>query len=315
MVEVQLSGAFPRSEKLVATTRAFERGKANQDDVNASLREDNLSLASLQKDSALDFCVDGQLNWQDLLRPFSELFTGIEPGRLTRWFDNNTFYRAPIVTGKISFKGGNVDKFFRADAYPKNGQKKVVLPSPFAFAALAENKDPSSFKAIVDEFSHALRDLTKSLGALGYSCFQFSEPSLCAKMRTEEDFAIARNGIQTCAKGLAGKTILHTYFADASRAIVGLIDFPVDFIGIDFYATSLDAFPDVRFNRGLVCGCLDGRNSLMETPKEIHGFITKVREKLEPKGLVVAPNSDLDFLPQSVAEKKVRLLGKIRELS
>ncbi|HUK50279.1 MAG TPA: hypothetical protein VLV18_04530, partial [Terriglobales bacterium] len=192
MVESHLTGAFPRSEKLVATTRTFERGKATQDDVDAALRQDNLSLAALQKDSCLDYSVDGQLNWQDLLRPFSELFTGIEPGSLTRWFDNNTFYRAPIVTGKIAFKGGKVDKFFRTDAFPTNSQKKAILPSPFTFAALAENKDQSSFTEIVDTFAHALKDLLRTLRTMGYNAFQFNDPSLCSKSRSQDEFKIAR---------------------------------------------------------------------------------------------------------------------------
>ena len=314
MVETHLSGAFPRSEKLVAATRAFERGKGTEADVEANLRQDNLSLARLQREEALDFSVDGQLNWQDLFRPFSELFTGIKPGSLTRWFDNNTFYRAPLITGKVSFKGHKPDKFFRADSFPKTSRKKAILPGPFTFGALTETSASSPPPDVVDEFSHALRDLISSLQGMGYDCFQFNDPCLCAKGRTGDDFNLAKNGIETCTRGLTAKSILHTYFADSSQMVNSLLDSSVDYIGIDFYATSLDALAELSFNKGLVCGCIDGRNSLIETPDEVKDFVSEVREKLEPKDLVVAPNTDLDYLPQLVAEKKVRLLGKIRGL-
>ena len=108
--------------------------------------------------------------------------------------------------------------------------------------------------------------------------------------------------------------MLHTYFGDSSKAIEALLDYSVDSIGVDFYATSLDSLAKVDFNKGLACGCIDGRNSLLESPNEIKDFVSKARDQLEPKNLVIIPNCDLDFLPQSVAEKKVRLLGQIRGL-
>ena len=314
MVEAHLSGAFPRSEKLVAATRAFERGKGSQDEVETILKQDNSSLANLQHDAALDYSVDGQLNWQDLFRPFSELFSGIEPASLTRWFDNNTFYRAPLVKGKINFKGDYTSKFFRADAFPTSSRKKAVLPGPFTFATLSENAASSRRADLVDEFSHALRDLIKSLQGVGYQCFQFNEPSLCAKSRTEDDFSVAKHGIETCAKGLAGQSMLHTYFGDSSKAIEALLDYSVDSIGVDFYATSLGSLTNVDFNKGLGCGCIDGRNSLLESPNETRDFISKARVRLEPKKIIIIPNCDLDFLPLPVAEKKVRLLGQIKGL-
>jgi len=313
MVEVHLSGAFPRSEKLVAATRAVERGKAKQSDVEAILREDNSSLAGLQKEATLDAAVDGQLNWHDLFRPFSDLFTGIQPGSLTRWFDNNTFYRAPVVSGKVSFKGGKVESFFRQDAFPRTSRKKAILPGPFTFATLAENNTGSSTSDLIDEVSHALRDLIKSLQASRYEIFQFNEPCLSAQ-RNDDDFKTAQNGFETCAKGLSGTSVLQTYFGDASKAAEKLLNYPVDSIGVDFYATSLDSFANVDFNKGLGCGCIDGRNSLLEEPNEIKKFVLKAREDLEPKSIFVSPNCDLDFLPQPVAEKKVRLLGQVKGL-
>ena len=40
--------------------------------------------------------------------------------------------------------------------------------------------------------------------------------------------------------------------------------------------------------------------------------MTKVRDSVEPRQLYVGPNCDLEFLPFSVAERKVRLLGEVR---
>ena len=137
MVEAQLTGAFPRSEKLVEATRAVTRGKTSQAEVDAIFDEDLASLVELQNSVSLDILVDGQLNWQDLFRPFSAIFTGVELGGLTRWFDNNTFYRKPNITQKISYKGTDLERYFRHKLLPLNSSKKAILPGPFTFAALA----------------------------------------------------------------------------------------------------------------------------------------------------------------------------------
>jgi len=314
MVEVHLSGVFPRSEKLIDATRAAVRGNLPQAEVDAALRRDIESLVSLQEESDLDALVDGQLNWQDLFRPFNELLTGIDPGSLTRWFDNNTFYRKPIVVGKVSLKTRNLQQYFRSDLLPKVSAKKAILPGPFTFAQLSENRTYSSLSDLANDLARALQGVVTALQERGYGYFQFNEPSICAASRTQPELEIAKHAYETCAQGIGGKSIIQTYFGDASRVIETLLDFPVDSIGIDFYATSLDSLKEYDFNKVLGCGCVDGRNSLLETPTELKTFVSRVRESLEPSDIYITPNCDLEFLPQTVAEKKVRLLGETKRL-
>jgi methionine synthase II (cobalamin-independent) len=91
-----------------------------------------------------------------------------------------------------------------------------------------------------------------------------------------------------------------------------LLDFPVDGIGVDFYATPIDSLADCDFNKELGCGCIDGRNSLLETAQGLRGFLEKVKAVVEPRGIVLCPNCDLDFLPRPIAEKKVQVLAEAK---
>ncbi len=127
MVEAHLTGIFPRSEELVQATRAAVRGKISPTDLEAAFRHDLDALAQLQSDCGLDYVVDGQLNWQDLFRPFSNLFTGITLGSLTRWFDNNAFYRKPIIVDKIM---------------PSKAKPPTILPKQLAPRFDAEEGNP-----------------------------------------------------------------------------------------------------------------------------------------------------------------------------
>lgn len=313
-METQLSGAFPRSEKLVEMTRAAVRGKASRADVEGSLYHDVTALSRLQDDARLKSLIDGQLDWQDLFRPFVDLFTGLQAGGLTRWFDNNTFYRKPIVTAKVAFKGTGLAQYFHGNLLPTNAVRKAILPGPFTFATLCDNRAYPTRAELMNDLAHALRDVVLALGKLGYSSYQFNEPAICAKTVTDPELKIGQQAFETCTKGIDGETTLHTYFGDASSGIDSLLDYPVDAIGIDFYATSAGDLNGLDFGKKMSCGCIDGRNSLLESPTDVARFVATILEKVAPKGLVLNPNCDLDFLPRTVAEKKVRLLASVSAL-
>jgi 5-methyltetrahydropteroyltriglutamate--homocysteine methyltransferase len=308
LIETQLSGAFPRSERLVEATRAAVRGKATQADVQETLDRDIVALGQLQDDAQVKRIVDGQLDWQDLFRPFVHIFSGLEVGGITRWFDNNTFYKKPIVTAKVTFKDTGLTQYFHGNLLPTKTVRKAILPGPFTFATLCDNRAYRTGTELMIDLAHALREVVLELGKLGYSSFQFNEPAICAKTVTDSDLRTGKQAFEVCAKGIAGETALHTYFGDASSVINSLLDYPVDSIGIDFYATSAGDLTDIDFSKRINCGCIDGRNSLLESPNDVAKFAATVLEKVAPKGLILTPNCDLDFLPRSVAEKKVRLL-------
>jgi 5-methyltetrahydropteroyltriglutamate--homocysteine methyltransferase len=311
MVDAKLTGGFPRSEKLVAATRAAVRGNLSQVNLTQVLEEDVRSLASLQEHAGLNALIDGQLNWQDLFRPFSEVFTGIEPGGLVRWFDNNTFYRRPIITQKVSYRGDKLKHYFRVDLLPKGARKKAILPGPFTFALMSENRTHRPLPDLVDDLAHSMREAVKTLRALGYEDFQYDEPCLCESSRTQSDFQIAKQGLETCAQG---KGLLHTYFGDAGRSIDQFLDYPVEALGVDLYSTPLDSLKGRSCSKALVCGCVDGRNSLLESPNQLSEIVQQLRDELQPPNITIAPNCSLEFLPHAVAEKKVDLLGKARKL-
>jgi 5-methyltetrahydropteroyltriglutamate--homocysteine methyltransferase len=313
VVEVHLTGQFPRSEALVEATRAAVRGKISPSDLEAAFHGDLAALVRLQSDAGLGYFVDGQLNWQDLFRPFSVLFTGIKPGALARWFDNNTFYRKPIMVGKVGFSNVDLNHYFRSNLLPASASKKAILPGPFTFAVMSEGGTYGSFAELVGDIAHELRETVAELQKVGYGYFQFDEPSLCAKNRTGNELDIARHAFEVCAQGIGAKTAVQTYFGDAGPVIDALLDCPVDCIGLDFYATSIDTLREHSFTKELACGCIDARNSLLESPEDLLQFLIRVREDLEPKSLSICPNSDLAFLPYPIAEKKVRLLSEIKK--
>lgn len=315
MTDAHLTGIFPRSEKLIQITRAAARGKASRSEVDAIIRGDVQALVELQTAAGFGYVTDGQLNWQDLFRPFSVLFTGIQLGSLTRWFDNNTFYRKPIIGEKVRWGSVDSAQYFRRDLLPKGVAKKAILPGPVTFAFMSENKTKSSIADLVDDIAHALKGLVGELSKAGYVFFQFNEPALCNGNVKKDDLELAANAFDTCSNGVSGKKCVQTYFGDASGIAAALLDFAVDFVGLDLYATPIEPLLELDFNKGLGCGCLDGRNSLLESPEDLRELIVKIRDELEPKDLFICPNCDLEYLPYPIAEKKVQVLSSTNRMA
>lgn len=313
-MEAHLTGAFPRSEALVELTRAAARGKVSENELEDGFRKEVLQLVMLQTEAEIDSVVDGQLNWQDLFRPFSEILTGIRPGSLTRWFDNNTFYRKPTIVEKVRYGGGSLDRYFRHNLLPKDRPRRAVLPGPYTFALLSQNIAYQSFEDLIDDLAHALRDVATKLKIAGYQYLQFNDPSICVSEPSQDQLAAVRQAYEVLAKGMDAKTVLHTYFGDAGSIIEFALDLPTDSIGIDFYATSVDSLSEHDFTKELECGCLDARNSLLETPDGLKKLIVRIQDAVRPKGISVATNCDLDFLPYGVAARKLNLLATAKKI-
>jgi 5-methyltetrahydropteroyltriglutamate--homocysteine methyltransferase len=179
------------------------------------------------------------------------------------------------------------------------------------FALASENRAYGSLSDLVDDIAKSLRTTVKALQEAGYEQFQFNEPSITEPNRNKSELESAEHAYETCAQG---KGLLHTYFGDASPVIDALLDFPVEGIGIDFYSTSIKALREHAFNKTLGCGCIDGRNSLLESPDQLKGIVLNAQEQLQPRDVYLTPNCDLDFLPPPVAEKKVQVLSETRRL-
>ena len=305
LLPAQLTGIFARSKELIRATRDLDRRRTTFEELEKIRRADVKKIISLQKD--FEFVVDGNLRWQDLLRPFTKA-AGIELGPLTRFFETNTFYRRPIIQDKIKFDPKEIEKYFYLDLLPTN--KKIILPGLVTFYGLSENQYYKKGFMIV--LADILSQVVKYLVQQGVKAIQFSEPFLAyrGKQLTDKGFAMAKDAYQIIADAKNNAEIsLHTYFGDFT-AILKVLKFPVDSITIDLTATDLEKLK-FETDKKIGLGCIDSANSLFENPKETIKFVSTLIKKLKLNKFFVCPTCDLDFLPEPVAEKKVAILRKV----
>jgi 5-methyltetrahydropteroyltriglutamate--homocysteine methyltransferase len=312
VAEAHLTGIFPRSEALIAATRALERGRGDRAALERLFEEETRRLVALQAEYGLDFVTDGQLRWQDLLRPLSDALPGVHAGPVTRWFDNNSFYRRPVIEGPLVPVGGAVlgqTSLGALDGRPW----KAILPSPSAFVALSEDRRYGGDAALLADAAEVIRAEATGLVAAGCRYVQFSDPVLVARPR-EGALAPARRALARVTEGLGVRTGLHTCFGDAGPLLAELLEFPVDDVGIDLFATDADRLAGRAGNKGLLIGALDARNSLLEDAAETAETVRRVADRLHAGSIAVVPNCELEFLPYEVAVAKVRRLGEVKRL-
>jgi methionine synthase II (cobalamin-independent) len=86
-------------------------------------------------------------------------------------------------------------------------------------------------------------------------------------------------------------------------------------VGVDFTQTSLNSIDGIKFGeKALGCGCVDGRNSLIEPAEWISDFCFEAIQTLRPNGVVVQPSSELKYLPRTYADEKIKSIGEACKL-
>lgn len=314
LIDAYLTGISPRGEALIGATRAFERGSIPESALEGAFREDAGALVRLQSELGMGYISDGMLRWQDLLRPFALRWRGLEVGPLARWFDNNAFYRRPIIAGEVGADpdGSSLRPFLELGALPKGRKWKAILPSPYAFARLSEDRFYGDLAELAMAIADALHREAEALVRMGFGYIQFSEPRLAyGGAPGRDEAAIAIDAISRAARGLGARTCLHVYFGDASPLLADLADLPVDDIGIDL--TESEADPDalsiLPSDKGLALGIADGRNSLVEDPAGMAAIAGRILDAAPARAIFLCPSCELEHLPRNVADRKIEALA------
>jgi len=287
-------GIYPRSEALVQATRDLDRGRTTPEAVADQVERDVRELVTVQRAAGLDLLSDGLLGWQDIFRPLAEAAEGLDARPLTRFLDTNTFYRGVLVDGEPRLTA----PLAAPDLPP--GEWVGTLPSPLAFARAAHDEVSAEKLAanVLAPQIQAWRDAGAALIVLS------------------ESFAAREGSVDELVRALKelppGPLALQLPFGDAANVLSALADAPVDAIGIDFYATSLDSVPQ-DYPKEILAGVVDVRSSALENPDEIARFAEALQGR-GPAGISLTPNGDLQFVPEPIAREKIGCLGRVQSV-
>lgn len=318
MIGCYVTGALPRSTELIRRTMAYERRRISERELEESFEKETENAIRAQISARLNYVTDGMLRWQDLLRPFTENLKGISMGSLTRWFNNNTFYRKPIITDCIEREKDVIINMTHLEKLPKNLPWKAILPAPYTFVSLSENQYYKDKAEFMFEFAGTINEEIRSLAEAGFSYIQLSDPALVyepsAPKSKKDKLALVNDALGTAVKGTPTKTCLQTFFGDFSKILPEALDFPVDHLGIDLYETDFEKLKEYSLEKGVALGLVDSRSSLVEEPDELVAVAKEIIESIYQSNtseVFICPNCDLDFLPWEKAEDKMKALNSV----
>ncbi len=306
-------GAYPKnSDERQDLRRALHKADRGElDDAALALVYDDTTAWAIGEleGAGIDVVNDGQIRWDDLLAPFAKAWRNCERGPLERFYDNNTYFRQPIIKGAIETDGATLARDFRFAKSTARRDLKAAVCGPLTFATLtAQDSYYKSLEARTLAVADALAAELRGLKTVGATLVDVEEPALSAH---PEHIDLARAAFDRLAK--AGVALaVHPYFFPIDRIVEQLVTFPVAQLGVDVRSreTSARAIEGLgAMTRTVVLGVVDARNTRIETAREIGELVDAALKKVPADRLWLSTTTGLEYLPHDVAAKKLRALA------
>ncbi len=282
------------------------------DEINEAYDRVRGELVDWQIEAGLDRIVEGQGRWDDMLAHPLSVHENVETRGIVRYYDNNNFYREPVVRGELSADGDVAAELSASDA------TQAVLPGPYSLSALATDEhygDEAAFLGAVSEFLAGEVE-----GFPPVETLFLLEPSLVTDAPDDGIDERASEAIDTVASATDADVVVHTYWGSIpEKPYAHLMDADVDAIGFDFVSDHEGSVYNVQeygTKDDIALGVVDGQNTLVETPEEIAERVEWVHEQIPAEGfetVYVSSNTELFYLPTNRAEEKLGALAASTE--
>ncbi|RKY39661.1 MAG: hypothetical protein DRP75_01400 [Candidatus Omnitrophota bacterium] len=309
-----INGAYPKiggQPDLRKAIHQFEKGQIGKEELEEIQRETIRRVIKEQEEAGIDLVGDGLIRFEDMFSSLVESWQGIQRKGLKRFFDNNTYYRQPVIEGEIVYFPSPYIEDVKFAFSVATKPLKAILPGPFTFSKLSENKFYPTQERLISALTSALLEEARQIE--GYvQAIQFDEPSLplfpAEIEKVKEEFERIR-------KGLKKKILLSIYFSPLKGSLPSLADFPVDGLVLDLLTEEnlqslLDFLREKGYKKEIGLGCIDARNTRLEKKEEVKDIVAQIKDYFSGD-LYLTPNCSLEFLPHSVVLSKIRNMVEI----
>jgi len=280
-------------------------------------------VVSRQQDAGLDRTVEGQLRWDDMLAHPLAVHDSVETHGIVRYYDNNNFYRDPVVTGDLTFDGDIAAELEAASEFADD-ELQAVVPGPYSLADLATDEHYGDDADFLDAVADFLADEVKAFPAV--ETLFVLEPSLVENPPSEEgdEDERASEAVDAVAGAADADTdvVVQTYWGALDEKVhAHLLDADFDALGYDFVSNSEDNLYNINeygTKDAIAAGVVDGQNTLVEDPEQIAERADWLEENTpaaEFETVYLTPNTELFYLPYSTFEEKLAALGEATDIA
>ena len=306
-------GAFPKisdqpgGQELRQALHKQDRGELTDAELDVVYEFVTTGAMAELEAAGIDVINDGQIRWDDLLAPFASAWSGVKRGPLERFYDNNTYFRQPVITGRIVTDGQSLVRDYTFAAGVAKTKLKAAVPGPLTFAMVTARDD--QYRSIEDRTLAAADAIAREiagLAAAGARMIDIEDPAVVAAPKYIE---LAREAYARLA-GAGHALALVTYFFPADPVLESLASFPVGVIGLDVRSRPTTAFDrlDAFRTQYILLGVVDARNTRLETADEVARFAERALKLVPQERLRLATTTSLEYLPRDVARAKLTAL-------
>ncbi len=290
------------------------------EDVQDAYEQARADVVGQQRAAGLDRVVEGQLRWDDILAHPLVVAENVDTGGIVRYYDNNNFYRDPIVTGPLEATGDVASELdAAADHVAAESALQAVLPGPYSLSDLATDEHYGDDAAFLDAVADFLANEVRRFPSV--ETLFLLEPSLVTAPPEDGPDERASEAIDALAAA-AGDTdvVVHTYWGSLEEKVYAhLMDADVEAIGFDLVTGHEDSAylaGEYGTKDDVALGVVDGGNTLVESPgtirDRIEWFGDRSGEDFET--VYATANTELFYLPVNRFEEKLAALADAADL-
>ena len=288
-------------------------------EITAVYEKARAEVVDAQVEAGLDLVSEGQLRWDDMLAHPLAVHDAVDTQGIVRYYDNNNFYRDPVVTGDLEFSG-DVASELEAAATLTDEPLQAVLPGPYSLADLATDEhygDEETFLAAIADF------LAGEVEAFpDHETLFLLEPSLVENAPGDGLDERASEAIDVVAGATDADVIVQPFYGALEEKVYAhLLDADIDAIGFDFVTEqeqNLYTLQEYGATDDIALGLADGQNTLVEEPEAIRDRAEWVFDQLPVTDFETAyltTNTETFYLPYAKFEAKLEALAEAAALA
>lgn len=322
-IRVAAAGSYPRigdkagQQFLRRTIDQFEKGRKTVDELREAQDELTREAIRDQVEAGCDLVTDGQIRWYDPISHPLRPLPNVEINGLLRFFDTNTYFRQPVIKGRVGPAPlGLVEEYRFAVKAAGDTPVKPVMTGPYTLAlhCIRKQSPYAEVEPLALDLAAVLAEEIGRLAEAGASIIQVDEPAI---LKRPEALGTLRRALDALAsRKRSARLALYTYFGDAAPLYARLHELPVDVLGFDvtYSPKLLDVIASAGTEKGLALGCVDARNTRLEKAADIAKSLRAVRKAVDGKIEYLNPSSGLEYLPRQRAAEKLKVLVEVRKL-
>ncbi|MGC9106233.1 MAG: 5-methyltetrahydropteroyltriglutamate--homocysteine methyltransferase [Thermoprotei archaeon] len=318
-VSIAITGPYPRRAVFGKVVSRFLSNKMTKEEFDQAVAKEIEYYVKTMSQFNLDYYTAGLMRFDDPVDATVHLLKNVEKNGLVRFYDNNFYYRVPVIKGKLEPSEGEdyVKDLETTRKVMKDNKLKAKLKftvmGPLSFALLSEDRHYKDVSAFMNDYASAINEFLKSKRDL-FDAVEVIEPSFFQKGVGEKVIEAAKGAFSTLVDGLNREVHAIAYFNLRADRLEDFASLKADYYGFDLTEDrkKLAAFVYKAVKgKGVYLGLLDSRNTKMEKLTSLKRFV-KGAQEAGAKDVIIGNSSLLDLIPEVIIHKKFKLASRLK---